>query len=391
MTYSIGYILFLTFALSVLAGIHFYLWHRLVKKTALNKKLHKITSAIIIILALLMPINMILLKFYPLNAIYSFAWLMFLWLGLMFFLFFWLIVSDFIYLIIFLMLKTIPRRKIKLNPQRREFIARAVAVNSLVLSSGMGILGVKNYYADPIIKKIDIRLHNLPNIFKGFKILQISDLHLGQMMDKEKLSKVVEQVNLQNPDLIVITGDLVDGRVEVLSDEIQPLKNLKSPYGTFFITGNHEYYSGVESWIKEITKLNIKVLQNEAVRIKKDNDFIYLSGVHDYGAEKTGSDLIADYEKALGKLDKNKNIILLAHQPSAIKKITDYKVDLMLSGHTHGGQIWPFNYLVGLLQPHMKGLKKYRNTQLYINQGTGCWGPPLRVGTFNEITKIILV
>ena len=210
------------------------------------------------------------------------------------------------------------------------------------------------------------------------------------MMTKTGLKEVVDRVNTLNPDLIVITGDLVDGSTDKLLGEISSIKDLKAEMGVYFVTGNHEYYSGVLKWAYEIEKLGIKVLNNETVKINRGNDFIYLSGVTDHEAKRFGKEHAADFKKTFSGLQEGKKKILLAHQPIAVKEASEYGVDLVLSGHTHGGQIWPFNYLVYLQQPYLKGLYKFNNTKLYVTQGTGCWGPPMRLGSFNEITEIVL-
>jgi uncharacterized protein len=385
------YVIFFLTATSIVFSVHYYLWHRLVKKTLILNRLKKIATATIVVLAIFIPVNFILLKLHSLYVLYPFSWVIFLWLGLMFFLFFWVLFADLFLLVVYVLKRIKQPIKAPINQKRRVFIARAVATNALVLSSGMAAVSVKNYYSEPIIKDVAIKINNLPNSFKNFKIAQLSDLHLGQLMDKTRLREVVQITNSIKPDLVAITGDMVDGRVNVLKDDITPLQELKSRFGSYFVVGNHEYYSGVEDWIKEITKQNVKVLENESVKIKKNKDFIYLSGVYDYGAHRVGSTLIADYKKALEGLQKDIPTIMLAHQPKAVKKLKNFSVDLMLSGHTHGGQIWPFNFLVGLVEPHLKGLKRIGNTQVYVNQGTGCWGPPMRLGTFNEITQIRLV
>jgi predicted MPP superfamily phosphohydrolase len=235
-----------------------------------------------------------------------------------------------------------------------------------------------------------VSLKGLPEALKGFKIVQISDLHLGQMMTKKILEQIVDQVNGLKPDLIAITGDLADGSTAKLLNEANPLKNLKADKGIYFVTGNHEYYSGVENWTLAIDKMGIKVLNNENIKIRKKDDYFYLAGVTDHEGKNFGREHASDFKKALSGLENGKKKILLAHQPIAVKKASEYGTDLVLAGHTHGGQIWPFNYFVYLQQRYLKGFYDYNGTKLYVNQGTGCWGPPVRLGSKNEITQIIL-
>ncbi len=210
-------------------------------------------------------------------------------------------------------------------------------------------------------------------------------------MTGERLTEIVAQVNSLKPDLIAITGDLVDGTVDKLLHEVTSLKDLTAENGVYFVTGNHEYYSGVHDWTREIEKMGIKVLNNENVTIKKENESLYLAGVTDHEAKRFVKDHASDFKKALYGLARDKKKILLAHQPIAVKEAAEYGADLVLAGHTHGGQVWPFKYLVYLQQPYVKGFHQYKNTKLYINQGTGCWGPPLRLDSYNEITEMVLV
>ena len=276
------------------------------------------------------------------------------------------------------------------NPERREFVSGLIAsaaTTIVLISSG---IGVKNYYSNAVVKKFNVSLKGLPEAFKGFKIVQISDLHLGQMMTKKTLEQIVDQVNSLKPDLIAITGDLADGSTAKLLNEANPLKNLKAEKGIYFVTGNHEYYSGVENWTLAIDKMGIKVLNNENIKIRREDDYFYLAGVTDHEGKNFGQEHASDFKKALSGLENGKKKILLAHQPIAVQKASEYGTDLVLAGHTHGGQIWPFNYFVYLQQPYLKGFYDYNGTKLYVNQGTGCWGPPVRLGSKNEITQIIL-
>jgi predicted MPP superfamily phosphohydrolase len=211
-------------------------------------------------------------------------------------------------------------------------------------------------------------------------------------MQKSTLTEIVSQVNELAPDLVVITGDLADGSVGFLFDEITPLKSINAPKGIYFVTGNHEYYSGVEQWIKAIKDLGIIVLENRNIKIiGKNEENIALIGVNDHEGGRFGKQNAPDFKKAFKGVGKRDVKILLTHQPRDIEEASKYNVDLMLSGHTHGGQIWPFGYIVELQQKYLKGYYKYNNTHLYVNQGTGCWGPPMRLESENEITEVILI
>jgi predicted MPP superfamily phosphohydrolase len=197
--------------------------------------------------------------------------------------------------------------------------------------------------------------------------------------------------NSLNPDIVAITGDLVDGSVSDLKSEVIHLKELKAKYGVFFVTGNHEFYSGVDSWCNFLESLNIRVLRNQAQVIENDQgDRLYIAGVDDYSANSFPG-YSSDVALSIKDLDKNIPIILLAHQPNSIYEASRLGVKLQLSGHTHAGQIWPFNYLVKLQQPYVKGLNLHNGTALYISSGTGQWGPPMRFLTKTEVTSINLI
>ena len=242
----------------------------------------------------------------------------------------------------------------------------------------------------PTVNTFPVKLAGFPPGLKGFSIVQISDIHIGAMSMRAELEEIVTMVNELQPDLIAITGDLMDGTVEELAGELSPLARLKAPHGVFFVTGNHEYYSGVEKWLPEIERLGITVLNNSRTEIRQGNDAFILAGVTDDQAGKFGKEYAPDFNKALGGISKTSAVVLLAHQPRAVEKAAPYGVDLILSGHMHGGQIWPFMYLAPLQQPYLKGFYRHGKTLLYVSQGTGYWGPPMRLGTYKEITKFIL-
>ena len=392
--------IFFSVATIIVLSIHYYLWLRLIRDTDLSTLYRHIGTYSLIALSLSFPIALSVDKVAPLRYSFPLLWLSYFWIGMMFLLFFLLFSIDIIKALFYIFSKLAAANSNILkpdiidleinNPERRQFISNLIASGtslSVFIASG---IGVTNYYSTAIVKKFNVVLNGLPEIFKGFNIVQISDLHLGQMMTKQKLQQIVGQVNNLKPDLIAITGDLADGSVEKLLQEANPLKDLKAKKGVYFVTGNHEYYSGVEEWTDAIKKMGIKVLNNKNIKIKKEDDYFYLAGVTDHEGERFGPKHAADFEKTFSGLKKDKKKILLAHQPIAVQKASQYDTDLVLAGHTHGGQVWPFNYFVYLQQPYLKGFYDYQGTKLYVNQGTGCWGPPIRLGSKNEITQIIL-
>ena len=250
------------------------------------------------------------------------------------------------------------------------------------MASGLSIRSL--YEAKHIeLEEIHIKIKKLK---KMYTIVQLSDLHISPLIDKSYISNVVKIVNSINADIIVITGDLID--TADAENTLHELTNLKSKYGTYFIIGNHEYFHNIEKSIDLVKSLGIKVLENESVYIGEDNNGFNLAGVYDLFGYRVKTHM-PNLNKALLNT-KDSPTILLAHQPKFISEVTD-GVDLMLSGHTHGGQIYPFKFLVKLQQPYVSGLHQHnKNLQIYVNRGTGFWGPPMRLGVSSEITKIII-
>jgi predicted MPP superfamily phosphohydrolase len=195
-------------------------------------------------------------------------------------------------------------------------------------------------------------------------------------------------INEQRPDLVAIVGDLVDGTVGELGEAVAPLSDLSSRYGSYFVTGNHEYYSGAQPWIAELERLGVNPLTNERVEIRSGDAALDLAGVNDIAGND--EDQGPDYSRALGGRDTDRPVVLLAHQPVQVHEAAANGVDLQLSGHTHGGQVFPFHGIVALAQPAVSGLHRFGDAQLYVTRGVGFWGPPVRVGAPPEITMVQL-
>jgi uncharacterized protein len=237
------------------------------------------------------------------------------------------------------------------------------------------------------VRRLDVRLQRLDASNEGFKLVQLSDVHIGPTLRKEWLQRIVNRVNELQADAIAITGDLVDGSVDQLREHVAPLAQLQARFGVFFVTGNHEYYSGADAWIEHLASLDVRTLRNERLRIG-DGDGFDLAGVDDWTAFGKGHG--RDLKKALADRDPSREVVLLAHQPRQIREAAELDVGLQLSGHTHGGQIFPFHLFVPLQQPFRAGLDRLGSTQLYTSRGTGYWGPPLRLLAPAEITLLTL-
>jgi predicted MPP superfamily phosphohydrolase len=251
------------------------------------------------------------------------------------------------------------------------------------------IPGIINVLHGPQMKEVEIPLKNLPAAFDGFTIAQVSDLHVGMVIKRRYTQNVVDIVNDRKPDMVALTGDFVDGSVDDLADDVAPLSSLQAPHGVYFVTGNHEYYSGVHRWVEQFKKLGARVLLNEHVVIRHDGAAIILAGVTDYTAGHMVPSQATDPAKSLQGSPEGLVKILLAHQPLSYRRAADAGFDLQLSGHTHGGQYFPFTVLVRFFQPYHSGLNRYKNLRIYINRGTGYWGPPFRTRP-SEITLITL-
>jgi len=315
------------------------------------------------------------------------AWTIYPWMGIALLMFTTLLATD----MAWYLLKLVPVSHL---PEPRLLLQHCFGVIALSITGILGGISLWNGLRSVKVTPLTIALRRLPKSLDGLRIVQITDLHIGPLIKGEWLRQVVNKVNTLKPDLIVITGDLVDGSVEDLHQHIAPIADLHASHGTYFITGNHEYYSGVAQWCAHIANLGIRVLRNERVSItagSEDSSFD-LAGVDDWGSRHFPGEG-PNLHKALEGRDPNKALILLAHQPAAVHEASEHGVDLQLSGHTHGGQIWPFTYLVYLQQPYTKGLYRHSNTetQVYVSPGTGFWGPPMRLGTSAEITHITLL
>ena len=268
--------------------------------------------------------------------------------------------------------------------------ASAVAVPALAALAT--IVGFIDATRRPRVVNVEVPLPALPPALTGFTIAQISDVHLGATIKRDFLRRVVDIVNGLEADLIAITGDLVDGTVEQLSAHVAPLARLSARHGVYFVTGNHEYYSGAAPWIRELRRLGVRVLLNEHVVVGHNGAALVLAGVTDYGAHRFDPAHRSDPQAALaGAPRQARPRILLAHQPRTAPAAAAAGFDLQLSGHTHGGQFWPWNLFVRLQQPFTSGLNRLSELWIYTSRGTGYWGPPKRLGIPSEITRLRLV
>ncbi|CAM5507919.1 hypothetical protein SVIRM249S_04214 [Streptomyces viridochromogenes] len=270
------------------------------------------------------------------------------------------------------------------RPSRRLFVSRVVAGTAAAAAVGTVGYGTQSVLRGPRVKRVTVPLAKLPRAAHGYRIAVVSDIHLGPVLGRGFAQKVVDTINGTQPDLIAVVGDLVDGSVKDLGPAAAPLAQLRARDGSFFVTGNHEYFSGAEQWVREVRRLGLRPLENARAELPHFD----LAGVNDVAGEDEGQG--PDFARALGDRDRARACVLLAHQPVQIHDAVEHGVDLQLSGHTHGGQLWPGSLIAELANPTVAGLERYGDTQLYVSRGAGAWGPPTRVGAPSDITVIEL-
>jgi len=333
------------------------------------------------------------------------AWYAYLGLGYLSFLLFLVVTRD-----IILVTETISKRlftrgmksSCEKNPaavnlpekpekmDRRLFLKQSVTHSLAGASFVFSGIGIHQAHKTPAVKDVIVHIKNLPESLSGFSIVQITDIHLEPTLKKPFLEKVVNRVNSLSPHVIALTGDLVDGFVKELEGDIQPLKHLTSQYGNFFVTGNHEYYFNGLAWIDAVNRLGFKTLVNDHSIVKHGDGRVLIAGVPDLKAERFVSSHRPDPVASLKNAPPAHVKILLAHQPNSVIQAAEAGFDIQISGHTHGGQIFPWNHLVALNQPFLAGLYTHGCVRLYVSRGTGYWGPPMRFCAPSEITRIIL-
>lgn len=242
----------------------------------------------------------------------------------------------------------------------------------------------------PTVKRVTVAVKDLPAAFEGYRIAQITDVHIGETLTRAFAQRVTETVNGLSADAVAVTGDLIDGSVAKLKDEVAPLAGLQGRDGVFFVTGNHEYYHGGSSWQAECARLGMTVLHNEHVVIERGGQRLIIGGVPDLEGGRFSTAHEPDAAATFAGAPHGPRV-LLAHQPRFAKRVGPVRVDLMLSGHTHGGQIFPFMFFVKLQQPVIAGFANLWGVPTYTSKGTGYWGPPFRIGPRGEVTELTLV
>jgi uncharacterized protein len=376
-------LILLALLVGTLASAHFYL----VKRIALDGSWSGPVATILIAMMLIgfscLVVHGLLWRRLGIAA-KPMSWIAYIWMGVVFY----LLVSAAATELATTAFRAIGPDQAALVDSLQFLRARALVI--VALATVASAFALRGGLTSPATKRIEIALKNFPRAMNGFRIVQISDIHIGPILDRRFSRLIAERVTALEPDLVAVTGDLVDGRVSHLIDEVAPFAAISAPYGVYFVTGNHDYYSGAQDWIAHVTSFGWRPLRNESLRIEQGGDGFELVGVDDpHGAMLTGEGG-ENLVRALDSVDPERAIVLLAHDPSTFRRARKTSIDLQISGHTHGGQIWPFGWFVRLSVPWVAGIYRDMDSQIYVSCGTGFWGPPMRLGTQAEITEFVL-
>lgn len=374
--------IFVTVLLAVLIGGHLYLAERLVWAPALPAPWRGVALAVLLGGALSLLLQPIGERTLSPRLARCLAWPASLWMGAAFFLLVGALVGDGLGV---LMGAVTPR-----GAAPGPAAARAQAALTVGLALAGLWRGVREWRAGPQLARLTVRIPAWPAALDGFRIVQISDLHIGPILDRRFAAALTARVNALAPDLVAVTGDLVDGDVRHVGDEVEPFAGLRAPHGVYFVTGNHDYFSGADAWVARVERLGLRPLRNARVTIGSGAAVFDLAGVEDHHAHLVSARHRSDLPAALAGRDPRRPLVLLAHDPLTFKEAARLGVDLQLSGHTHGGQIWPFRYLVRLSTPFVAGHYQRGAAQLYVSRGTGFWGPPLRLFAPAEIVEVTI-
>ncbi|MFH1812520.1 MAG: metallophosphoesterase [Pseudomonadota bacterium] len=369
----------LVVAVGLYAAIHYYFYARLIRAPMLPASWRTGLTIALIALAVILPLSMMLARLVGWSTADALLWPAFAWSGLALFLLMALLGIDLVRGAALLGLH-IAHSDLLDDPGRRLFVSRVIAIGASAVALGVSGLAFGTALAGPILRRLKVTLPRWPSALDGFSIVQLSDLHIGRTIGRRYVDDLVQRTNALKPDLIAITGDLVDGTPEDLGEAAEPLAQLRARYGVFFVPGNHDHYSGVAPWLAWLKQRHIRVLLNEHVTVGEGDASFQLAGVDD-------SYFGADVETAVAGHDPARELILLAHQPQEFQAAARHGVGLQLSGHTHGGQLWPGPWFARLMFRWVAGSFRVDDSLLYVHCGSGYVGPPMRLGTRSEITQ----
>lgn len=372
---------FVALALAAVLLVHVYVYRRAVHDIVAGRRARVLGAAVITLLGLLVVAALMTRGTLAPEAARPLHYLAYLWLAVALYLALLLAVGELVRLAV---------RAVggPLSAGRRRFLSRLLAGSAA--AGALATVAAGTVAARRIrVERREVVLDRLDPAFDGFAIAVVSDIHLGPLVDRSDLAGIVAMINGAGPDIVAVVGDLVDGSVEELGAYAEPLRDLTAP--TYFVTGNHEYFSGAAGWVAFLPTLGLRVLRNERVEIRRGDAALDLAGCDDRTAAASGVPGHGfDLDTALAGRDPSRAVVLLVHQPVMITSATRAGVDLQISGHTHGGQLWPITHVALIDQPVLAGLVRVGPTWLYVTRGTGFWGPPTRVGSPPEITLLTL-
>jgi len=372
----------IVFVLSVLGALHAWIGWRLVPALSADVTVQLLYGIYLLLSFVLIPTALLARTLRSQIWADRLTWVGMLAMGLFSSLLLLTLVREVALLLVPLLIPT-------LAPQTLVQWSARVAVAG---AGALTLLGLINARRVAAVVHVDVPIRDLPVALQGFTIAQISDIHVGPTIKHDYLHAIVTKVNALQADVVAVTGDLVDGSVAQLSRHTAPLAQLQARHGVYFVTGNHEYYSDAPAWVVELRRLGLTVLMNEHVVLRHDGESLVLAGVTDYSAHHFDPAQRSDPHAAILHAPTDSGVnILLAHQPRSAEAAADAGFDLQLSGHTHGGQFFPWNLFVPLQQPYVAGLNKLRNLWIYTSRGTGYWGPPKRLLAPSEITRLRLI
>jgi hypothetical protein len=361
---------FIIFTL-IYGGAHLYIWSRLVGPLGITGVSLRLLQGLFILLFLSFPLIHIAFRHQNGLAVTAATMVSSVWMGMVVYFVLVTLASDLLRLIIF----------------RAVFDGRAVSAVITTIVVAITVYGLVEARSIGITR-LQVRMPNLPSNIEGLRIAQISDVHMGRIIRGSRLERIVTMVNDLHPDLIVITGDLVDAEALHMEDMVHPLRRLRSKYGVFAVPGNHEYFAGIDQSQAFMEEAGVTMLRNHWVTISGG---LQLVGRDDPAGAWVAGEKIPSLEEIMRGTDRSKPTILLYHTPATtFEELQSRGIQLQLSGHTHKGQLWPFNYIVKLIYKMPYGRFTSGDTTVYVSRGTGTWGPPMRVGARPEITLITL-
>jgi predicted MPP superfamily phosphohydrolase len=369
---------FVTLVVGLTLGLHYYLGVRLISGAQLPEPFAAIAWLCLWGAFLSIPLGFILGRLLPRKLAVGVQWVGFIWMGAFGVMLSATAISD------------VVLWSAAQAATRTAAWSHLQALTVLGLTVPALIIGFRVARRTPTIERLAVTVKGLGKELDGFKIVQITDIHIGETLRRDFLERVVSQVNALNPDMVAVTGDVIDGSVKSLREEVEPLSRLAGKHGNFYVTGNHEYYHGGAAWEAEASRLGLVVLHNAHRVLEQGTARLVIAGVPDLDGARFSPAHAPDADAAFANAPQGVPRILLAHQPRFARRVTGHGVALQLSGHTHGGQIFPFMFFVRLQQPVIAGFKKLWGVPVYTSRGTGYWGPPFRIGPSSEITEITL-